>query len=139
MKHVKLLESFEEDMQVEAAAPTDETGAFAVVFSYKVHGQYDAVGLSYFTNMKSAMAKFMEEVELIESDEPDTSMEDEDEDAEMDDDNDYDTDPTLYICRLKEGEDFTYSAAYDNYFDETSARNVILYYDPSSPDKYTMA
>jgi hypothetical protein len=132
MKHVKLLEAFEEDMQSEAVTPTDETGALAVVFSIKVHGQYDAVGLSYFTNMKSAMAKFMEEVKLMESDEPDT----EDEDGE---ENDYDSEPTLYICRLKEGEEFTYSAAYDDYFGETRGRDVVLYYDPSSPDKYTMA
>lgn len=125
MKHIKLLEAFEEEMQQgmqpEAINPKEETGPLAVVCSYPVHGEHDSVGIAYFTNMESAMKKFMQEVENIEEDEENPENK-----------------GTVYICRLKEGDEFDYSAAYDDYFGDPYDKDIILSYDSSSPNKYVM-
>jgi len=126
MKHVKLLEAFEEEiqqgMQPEAFDPMGETGPLAVVSSYLIKGpgREEFVEIAYFTSMGSAMKKFMQVVEDIEKYAKNPK-----------------TEAIVYICRLKEGDKFDYTRRGDDHFgDPYNVKDVILSYDPSSPNKY---
>lgn len=111
----------QQGMQPEASSLMQKTGPLAVVSSYPIHGEHDSVALSYFTNMESAMKKFKQEVKNIEEDEENEENE-----------------GTVYICRLKEGDEFDYSAAYDDNFGNPFDKDIILTYGGSSLDKYSM-